>query len=206
MIIGIDARSLQDSAPSGVSRYTAGVVEALLKADNSNEYRLFINAAGGVAVPRPDWQYPNLHWQIGRWPNKLLNASFRFLLRPKLDELIGGCDLLWVPNAHFLAVSPTTKLVVTVHDLSFLLQPDLLTFKKRLWHRLVGLPALCRRADKVVTVSATTCRDVVRVFGLAPERVVTVTPGLSPLPAPANIVELRQRWQLPEQFLFQINA
>jgi len=204
MIIGIDARSLQDSAPSGVSRYTAGMVEALLKADNRNEYRLFVNAAGGLKPPRPDWHYPNLRWQVGHWPNKLLNTSFRFLGWPKLDELIGGCDVFWVPNAHFLAVSPTTKLVVTVHDLSFLLQPDLLTFQKRLWHKLVGLPVLCRRADKVVTVSETTRRDVMRVCGLAPERVVTIIPGLSPLPAPANIAVLRQQWQLPEQFLFHV--
>lgn len=204
MIIGIDARSLQDSAPSGVSRYTAGMVEALLKADSSNEYRLFVNAAGGLNPPRPDWHYPNLHWQIGRWPNKLLNTSFRFLGWPKLDKLIGGCDVLWVPNAHFLAVSSTVKLVVTVHDLSFLLQPDLLTLKKRWWHRLVGLPALCRRADKVVAVSETTRRDIIRVFDLSPDRVVNVMPGLSPLPAPADIAELRQRWQLPQQFLFHV--
>ena len=38
--------------------------------------------------------------------------------QPKLDHLLGGLDLIWMPNLNFVALSPDVKLVVTCHDLS----------------------------------------------------------------------------------------
>lgn len=204
MIIGVDARSLQVPTPSGVSRYTAGMLAALLAIDDDTEYRLFVNAATDPTAGLPAEKYPGVRWHVGRWPNKLLNTAMRFGRQPTLDALLGGSDVIWVPNAHFLAISPAARLVVTVHDLSCLLQPDLLTLKKRWWHRLIDLPALCRRANRVVTVSETTRRDVIHQIGLDPKRVVTILPGLTPLPAAVALSSLRRRMPLPEQFIFQI--
>lgn len=204
MIIGIDARSLQNNAPSGVSRYTAGMIEALLTQDTDNEYRLFVNAATDIRPYLPQWNFLNVRWCVGRWPNKVLNSAISFLHWPTIDTLIGGCDVVWVPNAHFVALSPQVKMVVTVHDLSFLLQPDLLTVKKRWWHWFIGLQALCRRADRVVTVSETTRRDVQRMFGLPAQRVTTVYPGVDSLPAPVALADMHSQWQLPEKFLFHV--
>ena len=68
----------------------------------------------------------------------------------------------------------------------------------------MGLPALCRRADRVVAISDTTRRDVMRLAGVDPHRVEMVYPGITALPEPVADRTLRARWQLPEQFVFHV--
>jgi len=69
--------------------------------------------------------------------------------------------------------------VVTVHDLSFEREPELMGRKDRLVFRRV-VPRAVRRAVRVLTVSERTKRDLVELYG-APEARVVVTPnGVDP--------------------------
>jgi glycosyltransferase involved in cell wall biosynthesis len=95
--------------------------------------------------------------------------------------------------------------VVTVYDLSFYLEPE--RFAQRRAQRLY-LAALtahsCRRARRVIAISRSTQQDVIRRFGLPPDRVDVAYPGLSPrykpLP-PAEVQAFRARLGLPARFI-----
>jgi glycosyltransferase involved in cell wall biosynthesis len=74
----------------------------------------------------------------------------------------------------------TTPTVVTVHDLSYLVYPE--AFSRSVRTMLTTLvPRSARRADRVIAVSEHTKQDLVRFYGLDPDR-IAVTP-LAPAPA-----------------------
>src|SRR5207302_4030564 len=79
--------------------------------------------------------------------------------------------------AHFLYAIPPGyrgRSVVTVHDLSFEHFPHVMSIRDRLLFR-TQVPRSARRAERVLTGSEWTKRDLVERYGLAPEKVV-VTP------------------------------
>jgi glycosyltransferase involved in cell wall biosynthesis len=86
---------------------------------------------------------------------------------------------------HALPLGWHGKSVVTLHDLHFERDPDVMGTLDRLTFKAV-VPRAARRADRVVTVSERTKRDAVELYGLPPEK-ITVTPhGVDPAFAPGE--------------------
>jgi glycosyltransferase involved in cell wall biosynthesis len=75
--------------------------------------------------------------------------------------------------------------VVTVHDVSFARQPALMGWKDRYVFRTV-VPRAVRSAARVLTVSERTKRDLVELYGVAPERIVVTPNGVDPVFRPGN--------------------
>jgi glycosyltransferase involved in cell wall biosynthesis len=73
--------------------------------------------------------------------------------------------------------------VVTVHDLSFARDPDLMGPKDRAVFRLV-VPRAARRAAGLLTVSERTKADLVELYGVPADRVVVTPNGVDPAFAP----------------------
>ncbi len=104
-----------------------------------------------------------------------MTLSFPRLLR-RLDP-----DL-----AHFLYVIPPGyrgRSVVTVHDLSFEHLSDVMGFKDRMLFR-TQVPRSVRRADRVLTGSEWTKRDLIERYDLAAERIVVTPYGVDPVYRP----------------------
>ncbi len=118
MRIGIDIRCLMNDRYSGVSWYAYNLLKNLFESDRDNRYVLFYNSSKRVVLP--EFNYDNVKYSGYRYPNKLLNLSLNFFSYPRIDKLIGGVDLFFVPNLHFIAWSDKCKRILTVHDLSFL--------------------------------------------------------------------------------------
>ncbi|MDP2838100.1 MAG: glycosyltransferase family 1 protein [Candidatus Moranbacteria bacterium] len=177
MRIGIDIRCLAEGKRTGVEEYTLALLQALFEYDQENEYILFFNAWRKV-TPDFSWlePYPRVTLKVFRFPNKLLNLSLWYLGFPKLDLLLGGTDVFFMPNLNFSATSQKTQLVVTTHDLSFELFPETFSMKQRFWHFLVNFRQLIRRADRVIAVSQSTKDDLVEEYRV-PETKITVVPS-----------------------------
>jgi glycosyltransferase involved in cell wall biosynthesis len=73
--------------------------------------------------------------------------------------------------------------VVTIHDLSF--EHGLMGRRDRLVFERV-VPRAARRATRVLTVSERTKRDIVALYGVAPDRVVVTPNGVDPAFTPGN--------------------
>jgi glycosyltransferase involved in cell wall biosynthesis len=73
--------------------------------------------------------------------------------------------------------------VVTVHDVSFARDTDLMGWKDRMTFRLV-VPRAVRHAACVLTVSQRTKADIVELYGVPEERIVVTPNGVDPAFAP----------------------
>ncbi len=100
-----------------------------------------------------------------------------------LPRLLRRLDPQLAHFQHALPLNWHGYSVVTVHDLHFEHDPSVMSRLDRFTFKTV-VPRAVRRADHVLAVSEATKRDVVELYGVAPEK-VTVTPhGVDPAFSP----------------------
>ena len=110
-----------------------------------------------------------------RWQELRMALSLPRALR-RLDA-----DL--VHTQYALPLHAPCPCVVTVHDLSFAREPELMGRKDRLVFGRV-VPRAVRRAVRVLTVSERTKRDLVELYGVPPAKVVVTPNGVDPVFTP----------------------
>lgn len=212
MRIGIDVRCLAQGKRTGVEEYTLALLGQLFETDRENQYVLFFNAWRETLV---DFGWATKHANVTvkryRIPNKLLNLSLWYFGFPRLDRLVGGTDVFFLPNLNFAAVSHRTALVVTAHDLSFELFPETFPWKARLWHFLVGFRRLLRRADAVIAVSQSTRDDLAERYGIPEGRLHIVRSGIGKHFRPMSrndeaLLAVQTRYHLPYRFILSLGT
>jgi glycosyltransferase involved in cell wall biosynthesis len=100
---------------------------------------------------------------------------------------------LWLP----------VPMVVTIYDLSFLHYPQVLTPTRRLYLR--GFTRLtCQRASRVIAISQSTARDVVKSLNIPTDKVDVAVPGYNSeifrVYTEQEVSEFRRIKNLPERF------
>lgn len=218
MRIGIDARSLQEEYPSGVSAYTRELIRALLQLPDIQHHTLVLFCNATAARHEPQWlkkmqqlvqeaqggpstaadgagndqkesaqRTVKVEWRIRTWPNKLVTLGHLLLSLPSDRWMFGDVDVVLIDSIHFYPFRRhRIPYVVVVHDLSFERFPDCLSFKGRLWHRLLQPRQLMQRAAHCVAVSHNTAEDLASLYRIPTERVSVVYPGLPPVNAGAT--------------------
>ena len=177
MQIGIDGRSLQDQPWTGVGQYTYHLLRALFEMDRENEYVVWYNAAGKLDAPAFS-EYPNVRVHRTRWPNKVMNVASKV---SGVRCQVSGVDLFFMPNLNFISIPKHTKLILTIHDLSFVHFPEHYSWKSRLWHCAVNPRALLKHADRVIAVSEHTKGDLVETYGIRHDKISVIYPGVGSL-------------------------
>jgi len=178
MRIAIDIRSLVEPFPSGISEYTYQVVKNLLAIDKENDYLLFCNSHR----PFPE-HYKKAFFQSGaqlrllRWPSKLFNTSLFIGAFLKLDRLLGGVDIFFMPNLNFCSFSKKCRTILTVHDLSFS-YPGFYSKKGYWWHRFIKPQQTLKRADKIIAVSESTKNDLQNIFNISSDNITVIYSGV----------------------------
>lgn len=212
MKIGIDARCLGEGRRTGVEEYTLNLLNTLFRSDKKNEYVLFFNSF------RPEktdfsWinQYPNVMLRRFNFPNKLLNFFFWYCNWPKMDKMIGGVDLFFMPNIIFGSVSKKTKLLVTIHDLSFERYPESFSLKRRLWHIFINPKKLCARADTIIAVSESTKNDLLDLYKISPSKIKIIYSGISEKFTVLDrndekLVKVKEKYKLPYKFILYLGT
>jgi glycosyltransferase involved in cell wall biosynthesis len=175
--VGIDGRSLKASAGRrGVARYLGSLLPALASAGPNDCYATLVPG-------KPDPELPRL---VAR-PNIIVHSTFvdsrplfgaaALTRRPRVDRILGGCDVLWAPAVAPIAFSADVPLVLTVHDLSFEHRAPDFSLYQRAWHRMARPRWLAQRADRLIAVSEAVRRQVIDEWEVDPEKVVTVASG-----------------------------
>lgn len=161
---------------AGTSRYLTSLLREFAETPRDEEIWAYLNdenvPAGfrsreGFVLARSRWPTyrpaARILWEQGAWP---------FLLRKDRMALAHG-------PAQVLPLAWMGPSVVTIHDLAFMI--DSSTFRMRSPTYLRAMVTLAvRRATRIITVSEWTRKDVIRLLGADPERVVSVHNGVDP--------------------------
>ena len=105
--------------------------------------------------------------------------------------------------------APGVKSVVTVHDLIFRRLPWCYPFIDRLIYDFKFRRA-CHNADCVIAVSECTKRDIIKEYGVSPDKVTVIYQGCDPLFAQPvtveRVAEIRRKYSLPDKFIVSVST
>ena len=174
MRVGLDATPLLGPR-TGVGRYVAGLAGALatLAGPEPEELALVPFSWRGTGdLPAAAPSGPRVRVGRRRVPARLLQAAWRRLPWPPVEWLSGPVDVFHATN---FTAPPTSRAatVVTVHDLSYLRYPEMVSDASARYRALV--PRALRRGAVVATPTAAIATEVAEEYGLSPDRLV-VTP------------------------------
>ncbi len=198
-IVGLNAHLLSRTLSyrsAGVSRYIHGLMTHLPLADDSLTYVAY---TGDPDLRIHGWQTRVSPWRTERPSARILWEQIAQPRALHQDEV----DLVHAP-VYVGPVATKRPLVVTIHDLSFFLYPELFPRGNRLYlQRFTRLST--QRAACIIADSQSTRRDVQEILGVSRSRVHVIYPGvgadMQPLDAAERLAALRARYSLPERFI-----
>ena len=198
MHIGIDVTSAVTQS-AGIGRYTRELVRALLALDAPYRYTLFYATEKRIDKPfdplPPGARLRRLPFH-DKW---LARVWHRFQLPIPVELATGRLDVLHSPDFTLPPALPGVRTLLTVHDLSFVRDPDsavpsLRRFLDRAVRRSVA------RADRVLADSQATKGDLVELFGVSPVKIDVLLSGVDarfkPIRDPASLAAVRARYDL----------
>jgi glycosyltransferase involved in cell wall biosynthesis len=204
MKIGIDARGITDGFKGGVGEYTQHIIQSLREYQDLDLEFL----ATGI---KPQSEIAGVQNTWLQYPNRILNFSLKTLNRPYLDHAFSQkSDKIWMPNWNITALSPDVEMILTVHDLSIRVLPEVFSQKMRLWHKYIGIDKLLARANTIIAVSQSTKRDLIDIYGVKEEKIKVIYSGIDPLFRQKfneqDINQVKQKYNLPNKYILYLGT
>jgi len=205
--VAIDARQAAAPRPSGVGEYTLQLVRRLPRARPDWTFvAWYLDARRPFRRNRFGATAPNVSERAVPIPSRVFARAAGDPDAPRV-EWFGGFDVLFAPNF----VPPPTRarrIVLTVHDLAFRLDPESAPAGTRAW--LEALPRALERAARVLVPSECTRLDLLREFAVDPARVRVTPLGVDrdryrPA-APDSVAEARARFGIEGPYLLFVGA
>jgi len=205
--IGIDyTAAIHQSA--GIGRYTRELVGALAAGPAPGHgfdprYRLFVADAGqafNFNLPPPG---PNFSWATSRITERwLARLWYRLRLPLYIQSWTGPLDLFHAADFFLPPVKAGTRTLVTVHDLSYVREPQT-TMPGMSRHLNSWVPRSVARADHVIAVSEATRQDLIELYHTPPEKVSVLYHGVSarfrPVQDTMTLRAIRRKYKLGYQ-------
>lgn len=202
MRIAVDVRSLMEGRHSGVEEYTIQIIRAMVRVAPQHEYFLFYNSSKKVDLPDFGERVEVCSF---RYPNKLLNLSQFLINWPRWDGLVKA-DCFFVPNFRLTPLGPNMPLVTIVHDLSFERFPELFSWRRRIWHKLMRPWVLLHNTDKIIAVSEATKEDVVGLYQIYHKKIKVIYSGVAGLVNKGGVDRVKKRYELPDKFVMYLGT
>ena len=169
--VGIDARKLSDF---GIGSYVRNLVESIARRPEAEAYafRVYVRAADRAALSELPENFTVVEEDS---PGYSISELTRFAWRLMRDRL----DLF---HATHYVIPPLARAraVVTIHDIIHVLYPQYLPNRAALLYARVMMRRALKRADRILTVSYNSKRDLVDYFGIAPSRIEVIYNGVAP--------------------------
>ncbi len=194
MRIAIDARKLHDF---GIGTYVRNLLRQLARQDQATDY---------VVLCRPqDREYvAELGANLRAVPESAPPYSVREQYRLPLVLTRERITLFHAPH-YVLPLLTPCRSVVTIHDCIHLMFPQYLPNRLAYAYARTVLWAAVRRSDRILTVSETSKRDILRFFNVSAAKVEVIPNGIDDrfnrVPSADEVARVRERYQLHDPFL-----
>jgi len=190
MRIGINCQTILNPASgenAGVGHYTYYLVKNLLRIDKKNQYVLFFDdLIGRDSVREIIGKNKNAEARFFSFHKNKLSIPFVYthLLFSALVER-EKLDVFHAP-ANIVPLNYKGKAVVTVHDLAIYKHPEWFpeNFLKRRVSTKLLVPRAIKKAYKVIAVSESTKKDIVKLFKTVPAKIKVIYEGVDTVNIP----------------------
>ncbi|MGB7340216.1 MAG: glycosyltransferase family 1 protein [Phototrophicaceae bacterium] len=208
MSIGIDYTPAYTQG-GGIGRLTRDLVAALLELDKQTAYRLFV--AGASKPDLHDPLSPNAIWK----PTSISSDWFariwhRAQLPIPVELFTGSLDLFHATDFTLPPTLPSTKTIVTVHDMSYVRVPDAASPRLRAYLDQV-VPRSVKRSTHVIADSEATKNDLIELYDISPDKITVLLSGIDrryyPVDDNFSLITIRNKYSISSNpYLFSIGT
>jgi glycosyltransferase involved in cell wall biosynthesis len=192
--IGIDARKLHDF---GIGTYIRNLLRHLARIDRTWEYVVFCRPEDCDTLASLGANFRAVAETAG-------NYSIAEQLRIPIAVRRNGITLFHAPH-YVLPPLVRSKSVVTIHDCIHLMFPQYLPNRLALNYARTFIRSAARRATRVLTVSESSKRDILRFVDTDPAKIDVIYNAyderFAAEPREADVVRVRERYQLHDEFV-----
>ncbi len=194
MRIGIDARKLHDF---GIGTYIRNLLRQLARLDRQTEF---------VVLCRPDDRegLSSLGENFRPVPETSKNYSISEQIRIPLALMREQVTLFHAPHYVLPPLVPCRS-VVTIHDCIHLMFPQYLPSRFALAYARTSIELAARRATRIMTVSESSKRDILRFVDVKPDKIDVIYNAFDERfgvePREEDVVRVRERYQLHDEFV-----
>ena len=200
MHIAIDAHSV-GAGLGGNETYATNLIEALADIDSVNRYTLYVTKK--EAVERFANRWPNVHLRLTLPHTPLVRIPLTLTVELRRRPV----DIL-----HVQYTSPPftpCPVVNTIHDLSFEHLPE--TFKRRSWRQMrLTIRRSAQSAAHILTDCDFARDDILKTYGIAPERVTAVPLAaavrFSPVRDESELDRVRNKYGINGKYILTVGS
>lgn len=176
MIIGIEAERANAEQKTGVEHYAKQLILHLAKIDSQNTYILYLRT-------------PPQQWFLA------LPANFKIKILPFpifWTQLRLSWELFWHKVDVFYVLASAMPLIhpknsfSTIHDIAWDFYPEAFTWFTRNYLKVFTWYAI-KSCKKVIAVSESTKKDILKKYNISPEKVAVVYHGYEEQPVSLNL-------------------
>jgi len=197
MRIALDARKLRDF---GIGTYIRNLVVELARLDQTTEYVLLCKPEDIERMPK---LAPNFRIVAERAKLYSIGEQIRVPMALAREHV----QLLHEPH-YTLPRLTRCRSVVTIHDCIHLMFPKALPNRLAYAYARASIWSAARQADRVLTVSEASKRDILRFVDVPPEKVAVIYNAIDErflrAPDEAQMELVRQRYQLNDPFILYV--
>lgn len=207
MRIGLDYTSAATQG-AGIGRYTRELVRALLAVPSPHRYSFFYaspNRIDEAAISHRPSTVRRLPFH-DKW---LMRLWHRLRLPLPVEAFVGQVDLFHSPDFTLPPTLPGVPTLLTVHDLSFVRDPDSAWPSLRAFLNQ-AVPRSVKRASHVLADSVATKNDLIELFGAPADKITVLYSGVEARFAPvrdrAAIDRVCAKYHLPRPFILSVGT
>jgi len=196
MKIGLIVDALDDSS-AGISVYAENLVKNILKLDKKNEYVLIHHKKNNKKVFKKTKELivPLKNIPFAREYRKIFQLP-KILEKKRFDIIHETTQI-----GPFFRKTKFKK-IVTIHDLTPLRFPKTQSWQTHLHHK-VGLKKILRRVDKVIAVSKSTKKDILKFFNIKKSKINVIYEGYRKLEIGKNCLK---KYKIQKPYLFYVGT
>lgn len=207
MRIGLDYTSAATQG-AGIGRYTRELVHALLALPSPHHYSFFY--ASPKRIDESEFRIQNS--EIKRLPvhdKWLMRLWHRLRIPLPVELVIGKVDLFHSPDFTLPPTLPHVPTLLTVHDLSFIRDPDSAWPSLRAFLNQ-AVPRSVKRASHVLADSLATKNDLIELFDTPADKITVLYSGVDARFAPIHDRALLDRvctkYSIPQPFILSVGT
>jgi glycosyltransferase involved in cell wall biosynthesis len=192
--IGIDARKLHDF---GIGTYIRNLLRHLARIDCQTEFVILCRPEDREALATVGENFRPV-------PESSGNYSIAEQIRIPMALRREGVTLFHAPH-YVLPPLVRCRSVVTIHDAIHLMFPQYLPNRAAFWYAKWSITQAARRATRVMTVSESSKRDILRFVDTQPDKIDVIYNAYDERfaiePREDEVVRVRERYQLTDEFV-----
>jgi glycosyltransferase involved in cell wall biosynthesis len=192
--IGIDARKLHDF---GIGTYIRNLLRQLARLDRDTEFVLLCRPDDAASLASLG---NNFRAIVETAPNYSIAEQVKIPVALQRE----GVTLFHAPH-YVLPPLVRCRSVVTIHDCIHLMFPQYLPNRMALAYARTSIRLAARRATRVLTVSESSKRDILRFVDMEPDKIDVIYNAFDERfavePREEEVVRVRERYQLHDEFV-----